>query len=78
MRNVGGISWGYNARINQYRGIRYDAAVYFDNPKSKPTVLKLYDKSKIDQRQIDKELQMMNYNTCRLCPEVRAEIDWTA
>jgi len=78
MQNVGGISWGKTARINQFRGIRYDAAVYFDSPKSKPTVLKIYDKTKISQHEIDKELTMMNYNTCRLCPEVRTEIDWTA
>ena len=76
MRNVGGISWGYDARINQFRGIRYDAAVYFDSPKATPTVLKLYDKTKYTQYDINKEMAMMNYHTCRLCPEVKLKLGW--
>lgn len=78
MMNVGGVSWGKEARINLFRGIKYDAAVYFDSPKHKPTVLKIYDKTKFSQREIEKELTMMNYNTCRLCPYVKAEMGWTS
>lgn len=78
MMNVGGVSWGKDSRINLFRGIRYDAAVYFDSPKHKPTVLRIYDKTKISKHEMEKELTMMNYSTCRLCPGVRAAMDWTA
>lgn len=74
MINVGWVSWGKEARINLFKGIKYDTTIYFDSSKHKPTVLKIYDKTKISQCEIEKELAMMNYNTCRLCPNVRVAV----
>lgn len=51
-------------------------AVYYDNEQSNPEIIRVFKpKSIYEKLQMMKVLAFYNYNTCALCPLVKAEID---
>ena len=78
MKSQPGLSWGSDAHINlvEVSPGRHEA-VYFDNDRSQGEVIKTYlVGSCVDYRDMLEEVKIFNYNTCRLCPQVRHELSW--
>jgi hypothetical protein len=81
MHSCPGVSWGFDAHVNleqddtdteKYR------AVYYDHPGSAFEIIREWTiTNEFDRAAMMKIMTFYNYNTCALCPMVRAEIDWT-
>lgn len=77
MMNVPGISWGPDSHINLMRSSKGWLAVYYDNPISRPEIIKVFKpKNYYEYYQMRKTVTKYNYHTCALCPEVRIEMSW--
>ena len=78
MRNQPGLSWGFAAHINLVEvSPGYYEAVYFDNDRSQGEVIKTYlVGSCVEYMDMLKDMTIFNYNSCRLCPQVRHELSW--
>ena len=78
MRNQPGISWGFDYHINLFRSSIGGLAVYYDYPSGSGEIIKVFNpKDVVDYFSMLKKLAFYNYNTCVLCPMVKAEIDLT-
>lgn len=77
MLNVPGISWGPDQHINLIRSSIGWLAVYYDDEHSRPEIVKVFRLHNwYDYYQMMKVVAFYNYNTCILCPLVKAELDW--
>lgn len=79
MRCCPGISWGYDAHINLVRSSIGWLALYYDDPQSKPDIIRVFNpKNYVEYYAMLRQMAFYNYNTERLCPLVKAEMDWTS
>lgn len=79
MHSVPGISWAYDGHINLLRSSKGWLALYYDNPESKPEIIRIFKpKDYFDYYKMMKQMAYYNYNTCALCPIVKMEIDATS
>lgn len=77
MKNVPGISWSIDGHVNLIRSSIGWLAIYYDDPDSKPEIIRVFNpKDYVDYYKMMKQLAYYNYNTCALCPLVRAELEW--
>jgi hypothetical protein len=79
MKNVPGTSWGFDHHVNLIRSSKGWLALYYDNEHSKPEIIRVFKlKNTYDWYQMMRACTLYNYNTCTLCPEVKAAMDWQA
>lgn len=77
MVNKPGISWGLEAHVNLVKTTIGWLAVYYDNEHSKPEVITIFNPKNIyEETIVMRKMTLYNYNTCALCPQVRAELEW--
>ena len=78
MRNCPGISWGHEAHVNLLKTSKGYLALYYDDPHSRPDIIMVFKpKNYVEFYEMLSRMTVYNYNTCALCPLVKAEIDWT-
>lgn len=78
MKNKPGISWGIDNHVNLMRSSKGWLAVYYDDENSTSEIISIFKpKDIVDYSDIFKRLTCLNYNTNKLCPNVKSEIDWT-
>ena len=72
------MSWGVEAKINLIEVAPGTfEATYFDSEYSEGEVIKIYlVGSCVEYREMLKDMTIFNYNSCRLCPQVRHELSW--
>ena len=81
MQNKPGYSWGLDAKINllQAGTQKKWLAVYYSSDSDRGEILKVFrPKNVAEYYAMFDQLTLWNYGTCKLCPLVRAEMDWTA
>lgn len=77
MKNRNGISWGPDKPVNlvKIKSGKYKAVAHNIFP---PEVIKIYIcKNSCDFFNMLKELDHFNYGTCKLCPVVKMDMDFT-
>ena len=72
------MSWGVESKINLVEVAPGTfEATYFDSEHSEGEVIKIYlVGSCVEYRDMLKDMTIFNYNSCRLCPQVRHELSW--
>jgi hypothetical protein len=61
------------------RSARGWLAVYYDHEEDHGEIIRIFNpRNMVEHHQMIMKLAFYNYNTCQLCPLVKAEIDATA
>jgi hypothetical protein len=92
MENKPSISWGRfqpvilkngrelcgSCRVNLIRSSKGWLALYYDDPDSRGEIIRVFNPKNISEyKAMMKTVAMYNYNTERLCPIVKAQMDGT-
>ena len=78
MKNKPGISWGASQHVNLVEVHPGDHhAVYYDDEYSDGEVIATFSPASCAEYfEMTMTVTLWNYNTCKLCEEVRAELSW--
>ena len=78
MKNQPGISWGVEAEINLIRHLK-EWAAFFCYENGEQEIIKIFKPRNChDYYKMMEQLILWNYGTCKLCPMVRADMDYTS